>query len=499
AVFGGNNRSFNSRNLSVDATSLSIPGVYNIGNSSVPVGASNYNNDKVVNSLYGSINVGYANMLYLTLTGRNDWSSAMPINHNSYFYPSVTLSGIITEMIKLPEVISFAKVRGSWIKVGGDMSPYSVRQAYNYGTTWNTTPSIYMGSVLPSGDIEPDFKTTYELGGDIRFFKNRLGFDLTYYNDLESNMITNSAISITSGYSSRKINSSKKTRRVGWELALTASPVRTNDFSWNVGLNWSSNSQYLVRAEEGKEGRDGYVKEGEKYGYLWLKSEIDRSSDGRVIYRNGLPVVTTDAQNFGYARNRWEAGFNNSIIYKNFTFSFSIDGRWGGLIYSRLNQKLWESGLHAQSASSETSAYRDADNLGNKTYIGDGLIVTGGDIERDAYGTIINDTRTYKENDIPIFYRSWVNRYYNAGRYNTSTFDATFFKLREVIIGYRIPNSIVEKVHLNGAEVSFIGRNLFLWTKEDGNIDPDVNAYQGETRLYVPTPRNIGFNIKLNF
>ncbi|MFV0483575.1 MAG: SusC/RagA family TonB-linked outer membrane protein, partial [Bacteroidales bacterium] len=181
------------------------------------------------------------------------------------------------------------------------------------------------------------------------------------------------------------------------------------------------------------------------------------------------------------------------------TFSFSIDGRWGGLIYSRLNQKLWESGLHAGSATSETSAYRDADNLGNKTYIGNGLIVTGGEIERDAYGAIISDTRTYKENDVPVYYRSWVNRYYNAGRYNTSTFDATFFKLREVIIGYRIPKTITEKIHLRGAEVSLVGRNLFLWTKEDGNIDPDVNASSGESRLYVPTARNIGFNIKLNF
>jgi hypothetical protein len=499
AVFGGNSRIFNSRLLNVSASSLSIPEVYNLGNSSEPITGSNYTMDKVVNSLYGSANIGYDNMLYLTLTGRNDWSSAMPVKNNSYFYPSVTLSGIVSEMVTLPKFISFAKIRGSWIRVGGDMSPYSINPAYNYGTTWGTTPSIYMGSVLPSLDIEPDFKTTYEIGGDIRFFTNRLGIDVTYYNDLESNMITNAEISIASGYTTRKINSSKKTRRVGWEVALTGSPIRTKDLFWDVVLNWSTNSQYLVRAEEGKNGRDGYVEEGGKYGYMWYRSEIDHSADGRVIYRDGLPVITSDPQNFGYARSRWESGLINRIGYKNFILSVSIDGRWGGLIYSRLNQKLWEAGLHYDSATPETSKYRDADNQGQKTYIGDGVIVTGGEIVRDTYGNIVSDTRTYKENDVPVYFRTWSERYYHQGIWSTSTFDASFFKLREVIIGYKIPKSILTHVGLKEAEVSLIGRNLYLWTKADGNIDPDVNASDGETRLYVPTPRTIGFNIKLNF
>ena len=376
------------------------------------------------------------------------------------------------------------------------MSRNSARGTYSYATKWNNVPALTMPGRLYSEDIEPDFKNTYELGGEIRFFMNRLGLDVTYYNDLEFNMITDSQISTTSGYDTRRINSDKKTRRKGWEIMLNATPIQTKNWNWNLGINWSTTSQYLVRAESGKDGRDGYIKEGGKYGYLWYRSEPERSADGQIVYNNGMPVISADPQNFGYQPNKWEFGVNNRISYKNVALSFSFDGRWGGKIYSRLNQKLWESGKHKDSANEK---YRDADNRDEKTFIAPGVIVTGGSVERDSYGNVINDTRTYKPNDVPVYYRSWVNSYYRSGVWTTSTFDATFVKLREVVVSYSIPKKWMEKTFFKSADISFIGRNLFLWTKEDGNIDPDVPNGMGETRLFVPTPRNLGFNIKLNF
>jgi len=353
-----------------------------------------------------------------------------------------------------------------------------------------------LGGTLYPDNIEPDFKNTIELGADIRFLRNRIGLDVTYYEDTYSNMITTSSISLPSGYSSRLINSDKKTRRKGWETTLTANPVNTADFDWNLTLNWSRTRNYLVKAETGKEGRDGYVREGEMYGYWIYRNEFDRSPDGQVVYRNGFPVRSSGNSNLGFGSSRWVGGLTNNFRYKNWSLSLSVDGRWGGLVYSRLNQKLWESGKHADSALEQ---YRDADNAGEKTYIGQGVTVVSGEVQYDSEGFVVSDDRTFAPNETPVYYRDWVNSSYNESIYETSVFDASFFKLREVVFSYSVPKGLLNNLFISDAEVSFIGRNLFLWTKATSNMDPDMMGSPGERRLYVPTPRNLGFNIKLKF
>lgn len=496
AVVGGNNRTNNYRSMSISASALSIPGVYNIGNAAVPITGTNSTSEKLVNSLYGSANIGYRNGLFLTLTGRNDWSSGMPVKHNSYFYPSVSFSGVLSEFITMPEYISQVKLRSAWIRVGGDMSPYSSQASYSYGPIWGSTPTLYLGGTLYPDNIEPDFKNTIEMGGDFRFFENRLGFDVTYFEDTFSNMITTSDISVPSGYTSRLINSDKKTRRKGWEATLSATPVKTSDFNWEINLNWSRLRDYLITAESGKEGRDGYVKEGEMYGDWIFRNEFDRSPDGEVVYRNGFPVRSSGNSNLGFGEHKWFGGFTSNFRYKNWFLSFSVDGRWGGLLYSRLNQKLWESGKHKDSA---IELYRDADSNGEKAFVGQGVSVVSGEVQYDSEGFVVSDNRVFESNETPVYYRDWVNSYYNQAIYESSVFDASFLKLREVVFSYTLPKNALKGLFIQDAEISFIGRNLFLWTKDESNMDPDMKGAAGESRLYVPTPRNIGFNLKLKF
>lgn len=496
ALAGANNRNNNWRNMSLSASALSIPGVYNIGNSKVPITGTNNTYKKLVNSFYGSATIGYHDALYLTLTGRNDWSSGMPVKKNSYFYPSVSFSGVVSELVEMPSFISFAKARAAWIRVGGDMSPYSSRPTYSYGTRWGGTPTLSLGGTLYPQDIEPDFKNTIEFGADIRLLKNRIGFDISYFEDTYTNQITQASISSSSGYTSRLINSDKKTRTKGWEVTMNSTPVKTENFSWDLALNWSRTRDWLIQAESGKNGRDGYVKEGEKYGYLYYRNEFETTPDGQFVYRNGLPVKSNGVTNLGFGPSNWVGGLTSSFKYKDWFLSFSVDGRWGGLLYSRLNQKLWEAGKHINSANEQ---YRDADNRDEKTYIAEGQKIVSGNLTFDEEGFIKEDTRVFEKNDVPVYYRSWANAYYNQSIYTTSMFDATYLKLREVILSYTIPTEWTKKLGLKGASVAFIGRNLFLWTKEESYMDPDVQGGSGETRLYVPTPRNLGFNVKLNF
>lgn len=467
---------------------LSVPGWYNLANSRDPVKSTNSRSEKQVYGVYGYMDLSYRNMVTLSLTGRNDWTSALQAPNNSYFYPSASLSLIVSEMFRLPEPISFMKLRGALTNATTDVGAYSTLMGYTIGSRWAGTPSLSLPGRLRPPGLKPNKTIAQEYGTEIRFLKNRIGLDFTYFNyDLVNNVV-DIPLSQATGFDQNQINGDKNRRR-GLELVLSGTPVKTKDFSWNVVANYSRLRNTVLEYYGGVEIRGG-VKVGERrdvyQGYAW-----QRSPDGQIVHENGIPQYINQEVNMGYENPDWEFGIGNSFSYRNFGLSFSFDGRIGGKMYNGLEAKMFEGGMHPATANS----YRDDAYAGKKTYYAGGVQQTGGKVTYDAQGKITSDTRTFAPNTTAVNYIDWVFATYTNSIDEANFYDRTFVKLREVTLSYQMPASLLKKTPFKGIGFSLVGRNLMLWSKVPF-MDPD--GYTGSS-LAEPTTRNIGFNLNLKF
>ncbi len=252
---GGNRLDQTSQNLSARANELSIPGIYNLGNSRIPVQNVQFDTRKRINSLYGFATFSYKSAFFLDVTARNDWSSTLPEDNNSYFYPSVSLSTVLTDLFNLPlnSPLSFAKLRASWAQVGNDTDPFSLRNVYNYTTPWGGNPTVSESSVIANEELRPEDVNSFEVGADLRFFQGRLGVDVTYYDIRSKDQIINIPIDLVSGYTSRILNAGEIQSK-GVEIVLNATPIKLNNgLTWNVNLNWSRDRTEILELAEGIE------------------------------------------------------------------------------------------------------------------------------------------------------------------------------------------------------------------------------------------------------
>ncbi len=485
---GGNSRWEEHNYLYSTTSGLNIPGFYNLSNSTGDVRASNTLRQKKVNSLYGTLDFNYKKAIFLGITSRNDWSSALPLENNSYFYPSVSLSTLVSELIHLPAAIPFFKLRGSWAQVSNDLAVYSTTPVYNNAVNWNSNASVsFPGSQL-NPDIRPETSKTWELGSDIRFLKNRVGLDITYYHTIDENDIIYFPVSEASGYSSKLINANKY-KREGWEFVLNMTPVKIPEyFTWDMALNWSRHRRYLLELPEGITDLNG-VQVGDRMD-LYRGWVFNKSSDGKIIYEGGLPTWDPYIKKLGYQDPDWTWGFSNSLRYKFIRLSILLDGRYKGLIWSQTVRKMYWGGTHPNTV----STYRDDQIAGKATYVGDGVIVTGGEVIYDAQGNIASDSRTYETNTTPVYWSDWCQYYYHDVSDEAVTFDASFIKLREITLTFDIPSKWFSKIKIEKASVSFIGRNIWMGSYIN-YVDPDT----GEDNLQTPSSRNLGFNINLIF
>ena len=307
---------------------------------------SYYASEKEIQSLYGSVSLSFRDQLYLDLTGRNDWSSTLPVDNNSYFYPSATTSWIFTKTLNLnPEVFSFGKLRVGWAQVGNDTDPYMLDLTYSASTPYGSNPSFSLTNTMPAQNLKNELITSQELGLDLKFFKNRLGLDLTLYKSTAKNQILNAAVASTSGYDEQTINAGQIDNK-GIEIVLTGTPVATNDFSWDIMVNWSRNRSKVVSLTEKFKFLELYKTEG---GAITVVAPVggsygDMIGTGYVYHENGKPMVdadgvpmTSELRTLGNIMPDWLAGINNSFSYKGFNFSFLIDAKIGGDVWSRTN------------------------------------------------------------------------------------------------------------------------------------------------------------------
>lgn len=485
---------------------LTVPGVYSLTNSTGPIivfksGNSVWGarNKKEIRSLYGSVNLDFDKYAYLSITGRNDWSSTLNMGNNSYFYPSVSLASVISNYIELPKSIDFLKVYGSWTTVSSDLDPYQIQQVYSKEESFGSTTMVSYPSVLVNPNIKPQKTTSLEFGISSSLFR-RVSLDLSYYHSLDENQILNMDISQASGFNQRKVNGNEYTTN-GFEIMAGIKAIQSKDFGWNFKLNGSHRVKKLTGIYGGEQ-YSGNLKKGDRadeyYATVW-----QRSADGKLIVdATGQPIKDSYKRSVGHLDPNWRFGWENTFHYKDFKMDVNIDGALGGVINSRLISKLWWGGKHVNSVK-----YRDAEYAsGEAIFVPDAVVVTSGSVTYDVHGNVVSDTRQYKDNTLAVDWQSWCQNYpYRAvvtskqDEFFANTFNRSYIKLRHVAISYDCHNLLKKNGFIKDMSVSVFGNNLALLSNVPG-IDPDISGDSGsDDGASDPTARYVGMGLNLKF
>jgi TonB-linked SusC/RagA family outer membrane protein len=485
---GANNRTVKSQSMYMAASDLTVPDLYTIANVKGNPSVSMNTNMKEVNSVFFSANGSYKNFLFLGVTGRNDWSSTLPADNRSYFYPSVSMGLDATEAFKLKsEILSYAKLRGSWAKVGGDAGAYQLTNTYGV-SSFNSISMFSPGSTYPPANLKPQITTSFEFGGDFRFLNNRITLDVTYYDQTTVNQILSVATSITTGYSSMRLNAGE-IENSGVELMLTGRPIeRPSGLTWDISVNWAKNKSMVnelygdlesYRISNGFGGATTVGIPGQPWGVIWGLPYVRNDAGKIVVGADGIPLTTNVGANLGNVTPDWTGGIRNAFKYKGLYFSFLIDMRKGGDFFSC-------SAWHAY----PTGSY-EVTTLNNVRETG--MIVDG--VKEDGS---VNDIRVAAQD---FYGGSWM---WNNLEY--SVLDGTYIKLREAVLGYDINvNKIPWIQKLN---ISVYGRNLAILYRDKSTaelgIDPEVGMGGGDSgvgfeNFQIPTTRSFGVKLRLSF
>lgn len=475
---------------------LSVPGFYSLNSSIERPSVKKTIEEKALYSAYGKLSLAWKEGIYLDLTGRNDWSSTLPSNSRSYFYPSASLSIVPTSFYNpISDVLDFWKIRASWTVAKKDLSVYDINQIYNVSIdVWDGLSSANYPSSMRDPNCKPEKETSIEIGTNLRFFGNRLGFDYTYFTRLRSNRLINATVSSTSGFSTVITNTGEELRQKGMEFTITGKPIVSKNFSWNSTINLSFYHWYFAKMDPVYSSQDPRISVGKRTDQYFI---IDwaRDSKGNIIHQAGLPVKNKFYTIDGNKDPNMIIGFSNTFAYKEFSLDISIDGRLGGKMFSWTEQSMWNSGTHPDS--DNQWRYDEVVN-GLQNYVGQGVKVTSGSATYDPYGKVISDDRVFAANDVPVSYQNYITIYNeNSWDHNAkqNILDASFIKLREIALNYNVPTNLINKIRMKSLKVGIIAQNLLMWTKAFKYSDPD----RGKENLNSPTPRNIGFNINLSF
>lgn len=491
ASLGGNlMRQVYSRNT-LEAPELEIPGVYNLDNSKVAIEAETFDQQKEIHSLYGSVDLSFRDYLFLTLTGRNDWSSTLPENNNSYFYPSVALSADVSSMLGLQsETLSYAKIRGGWAQVGADTEPFKLQNVYTFFDPWNgslITPTV--NNTLLNPNLKPEISSSFEVGTELGLLGNKINVEVTYYNKKSTDQIVPVSISGATGYTSFQINAGEIVNK-GFEVAISGSPVRSaNGFSWDIAINYSRNRNKVVTLAEGLDALElgrywnsqVLARRGEPYGVIF-GPDYQRDPNGNIIHVNGVPQKDNTNKVLGNVNPDWIGGITNTFSYKGISLNVLIDAKIGGDVYSMTNAWGRYSGILK-----ETLIGRE------NGIIGEGVMAAG----TDEQGNTI-----YVPNNVVVPAQRYNHAAFGNNIVAGSVFDASYVKLRQISIGYSLPKSIIGKTPFRAVTLSITGRNLALLYSNAPHIDPETafgngNGTLGLEHAQLPSSRSLGFN--LNF
>lgn len=494
------------------ANELSVPGLYTLSNSRIPLVTSQFDTEKRINSIYGLGQIAFREYLFLDITGRNDWSSALTNpdgnmeSDNSYFYPSVSISAIASDIFNLPEPFSFVKIRGGYAEVGNDTDPYRLVSVYEFGIPYGSSQTAIEQDDLPNQDLRPERQKSWEIGLDLRLFSGRFNLDATYYNTRSEDQLISLPVSRSSGYASRFVNGGV-IRNYGVELMLNSRILEfSNGLTVDIFANFTKNQGKVIEILDDQDdyvyaatavntrqeaqvfaiGRRGGTL-GDIYGTGFQKTE-----DGQIIYNwdpndpNSIPLPIPDPELrlLGNYNPDFTLGSGAKFGWKGLSFDFLFDWRKGGVVVSRMF------------AIATTAGNTDITAIGREGGVKPDGVYNAGTSENPDYQQLPDNARTPAQ----TFYKA----FYDRNHEESSTFDASFVKLREVKLTCQLPKVILSALPFEAASISLVGRNLKLWT-DQGYFDPETLTYEGNSpvpgveEMAYPSTRSYGFNINVKF
>lgn len=467
---------------------------------------------KQINSIYGSVSLGYKHTYYLEGTLRGDKSSTLPLDNNTYIYPSVSGSIVFSEFIKNKKIVNYGKVRASWAQVGSDTDPYQL--ALNYATAKYSYPGATISMInnytQPNKDLKPTMTSSYEFGLEMKFFNYRLGLDFTYYNQNSRDQIIRLASSSASGYPNRLVNAGEIQNR-GVEIALNGRLVQAGDFAWDMGINYSKNTNKVKKLVEGMDyfelekatwcGVSVGAEVGENYGSI-IGKDFKRTDDGQMIINatTGMPEVDDNTKVLGNASWDWTGGMYHTFTYKNFHLSASFDAKFGADLFSMSMRSAYQTGKAKETLKGRAEWYasEEARLAAGKTM--DEWRASGNAKGYVVPGVIDNGDGTYRPNDIAVNPESyWKSAADNAP--SMFIYDNSYIKCREITFGYDFPQKMLGKF-VKALSVSFVSRNPFIVWKNIPNIDPDSGYNTSGLGLEygsLPSRRSYGVNVNIKF
>jgi len=472
--------------------------------------------------LFGDITIGWDEMIFLDLTARNDWSSTLPLNKNSYFYPGATLSWIFTKLIPKNNILDFGKLRLAYGKTGNDANPYLTGHRFEqswangyYGSDILKFPfaglnAFQARTTIGSTDLKPEMTTEFELGLNFALFGNRINVDFSFYNRNTDDQIFTLPVDPSTGYSYMVTNFGK-VRNSGIELLVNTTPIKTKDFRWDLGFNFSKNNNKVVTMPASLEGGKSviaqfsagddavymYAEEGKPMGEIYTYMPTYTADGQPIVDENGQPVLTTDVVDTGKNVNAdWTGGVTTAFSYKGITLSAALDIRKGGYMFSRTKNLMQFTG------NGDITTY----NGRNPFIIPNSVVQVG--TETNANG---EEVPVYEANLTPISmlnssFQDYFNLYGAGQGGEFYLIDRSYVKLRNITLSWQLPKAWVSKIYLTDVTLSFFCNNVFTWTHKDNRyIDPETSSYGNDLRgmfgeLYSnPSCRTFGFNVGVKF
>jgi hypothetical protein len=488
---GANYRLYEQDYLNGQGANFNIENLFALANTTAPVPYEGYEK-KVVQSVYGFGELSWRNALFLNLTGRNDWSSTLPEDNRSYFYPSVGLTAVISDLIVLPAFFTNLKLRGSYAEVGNDAAPYNLsRQAIV-----EKGGVIKLSPVMPNPDLKPERTKSTELGLGLRILADRIRFDATLYQTNSYDQLFGNPVPAASGAATIYQNGADIQNR-GMELTAGIVPVNAGSFTWDISVNWSKNTSKVLEIAEGFDVlslnpswdmmREYKLVKGQPFGEIYAKGWVRDENGNVIIQSNGLPMITPGfsvrCANFN---PDWLGGISNSFTYKNLVFSFLIDARWGGTFVSFTEAVCAGGGILDYTATGRE----------------DGTLLFGRDVFPDETGVTstgeVNTVATRAE----LFWNNVGGRSNPVGE--AFIREATNVRLRETILGYNLPKKLMSKSPFTAARISLVGRNLFFLLNRAEQCDPEIvtgggNLAEGRESFSFPTTRTYGVSVNVDF
>ncbi|TDE16478.1 SusC/RagA family TonB-linked outer membrane protein [Dyadobacter psychrotolerans] len=524
ALAGANLMRYRSKGDNISATQIIEKGTANLVNFTEKL-IQPFDNRKEIQSVFASAQLSFREYLFLNLQGRNDWASTLPPQNNSFFYPSVDASFVITDAFKIETpALSFAKLRASYGQVGSDFDPY--KTTFAYSLTGRSLRGFPMGEILgtsiPNADLKPQIKTSFELGTDIRLLHDRIGLDLTYYDEVTNDVLLDITVPETTGFNSASLNAAKLRNR-GFEILLNTVPVKLNNgFQWDLSFNFARNVNEVVElsdlletftvAEARWAGATIIAEKGKPFGTIKGNGFLRDDNGNRVFNSsNGEPLPTTTPITLGNTLPDWTGGMITSVSFKGLQLKAALDVRVGGDIFSMTNMTMHMNGSHAnteegrdswnsyqqdrqaaQRAAAAAGAEANLDdptspyyvNRANRGFIGAGVNQEG------APNTIPISPAAYWQsigNNIP----------------EPFIYDGGYIKLRDLGLNYTFSSSLLKKTPFKTVTFGVIGRNLWIISKNTPNIDPESNYNNGNGQGFeygsLPGRKRYGFNLVVKF